>query len=89
MLFLDIAPDKMFLTIFPNFSETFYKQSGASSSVKCKPYFPTKSITWRKQKGAFKLDTTVKINTNSKYTFIIGDKSTLVEFKSFINFIIC
>jgi len=26
------------------------------------PFFPTKIITWKKQKGAFKLDTTININ---------------------------
>jgi hypothetical protein len=29
------------------------------------PCFPTKSVTWRKEKGAFKLDTTVLINEGS------------------------
>jgi hypothetical protein len=56
MIFIDISPVCIYLTIFPNFNEETYK------SKQKLPYFPTKSITWRKEKGAFKLDTTVKIN---------------------------
>jgi len=62
MTFVDISPDCIFLTIFPNFGEEHYK-----SGAKCAPIFGTKQITWRKGKGAFKLDTSVKINEdNSK-----------------------
>ena len=50
ILFLDIAPAKIYLTVFPNFPKEFYKKSGKDSSIKCSPYFPTKSITWRKKK---------------------------------------
>jgi hypothetical protein len=57
IIFVDIAPECIYLTIFKNFSEETYK-----SKKKLIPYFPTKTITWRKQKGAFKLDTTVNIN---------------------------
>ena len=85
MLFLDIAPDKMYITIFPNFSQEFYKKSGTDSKVKCNPYFPTKSICWRKQKGAFKLDTTTSINKENKYTFVID--SHMTGFDSFKNFV--
>lgn len=56
MLFVDISPECIYLTIFKNFDENTYK------SKEKLPYFPTKAITWRKEKGAFKLDTTVKIN---------------------------
>lgn len=56
MLFVDISPECIYLTIFKNFDEKTYK-----SNEKL-PCFPTKTITWRKQKGAFKLDTSVKIN---------------------------
>jgi hypothetical protein len=56
MIFVDIAPECIYLTIFKNFEESIYKSRDKLS------YFPTKSITWRKQKGAFKLDTSVKIN---------------------------
>ncbi len=62
MCFIDFSPDKIYITIFKNWKEDFYRKSGLDSKNKCKPYFPTKSITWRKKAGAFKLDTTVKIN---------------------------
>tara|TARA_Y100000389_G_scaffold196990_1_gene230764 strand:- start:5596 stop:6219 length:624 start_codon:yes stop_codon:yes gene_type:complete len=90
MLFLDIAPDKMYITLFNNFNEEFYKESG-TKSTKCAPVFETKSITWRKKKGAFKFDTTVKINEKNigKYTFIIDKNSTdYSEFRKFVNKII-
>jgi hypothetical protein len=89
MIFLDIAPEKMYLTIFKNFTEEFYKSSGCDSSLKCAPYFPTKSICWRKQKGAFKLDTTITINKKCKFTFTLdADASNWVEMTEFINSII-
>jgi hypothetical protein len=56
MIFVDIAPECIYLTIFKNFTEATYKSREKLS------IFPTKTITWRKQKGAFKLDTNVKIN---------------------------
>jgi len=56
MIFVDISPDCIYITIFANFTEQTYK------SKEKLPCFPTKAITWRKEKGAFKLDTTVKIN---------------------------
>ena len=58
-MFVDIAPQLIYLTIFENFTETMYK------SKKKLPCFPTKSVTWRKGKGAFKLDTSLKINERS------------------------
>ena len=89
MIFLDIAPTKMFITIFPNFSEEFYKKSGINSTNKCDPYFPSKSITWRKQKGAFKLDTTLKINETNNYTFVFDESTNdYSRFKIFVNSII-
>jgi len=89
MIFLDISPKKMYITIFPNFTEEFYKKSGVDSSNKCYPYFPTKSVTWRKQKGAFKLDTSININETNKYTFIIDSETTdYSKFKSFVDNII-
>ena len=88
MIFLDIAPQKMYITIFKNFTEDFYKQSGTDNNIKCSPYFPTKSITWRKHKGAFKLDTTIKINEKNDCTFIIDDTTDYSNFKSFIDRII-
>jgi hypothetical protein len=92
IIFLDIAPKNMYITIFPNFSEEFYKKSGEDSSNKCSPYFPSRSVCWRKQKGAFKLDTTIKINeTNQKtgYTFTINtETSDYSKFKLFVDSII-
>lgn len=89
MIFLDIAPNNMYITIFPNFSEEFYKKSGNDSSTKCSPYFPTKSIVWRKKIGAFKLDTTLKINEKSSFTFKLNDNaSDYLKFKEFVNSII-
>lgn len=88
MIFLDIAPDKMYITIFPNFTEEFYKKSGCET-IKCLPIFPTKSITWRKQKGAFKLDTTVSINEKNPYTFVIDNNTAdFTAFNHFVNSII-
>ena len=89
MIFLDIAPEKMYITVFQNFTEEFYKKSGVDSSNKCSPYFPTKSVTWRKQKGAFKLDTSININKQNDYTFIIDSETAdYSKFKSFIDNII-
>lgn len=95
MLFLDIAPSKIYVTVFPNFSEEFYKESGIKKSkTKCAPYFPSKKITWRKESGAFKLDTTVNINSSNasgrkKYTFVISEEEVdFVKFSEFINSII-
>jgi hypothetical protein len=82
MVFIDIAPMCIYLTIFKNFTEEFYK-----SSEKCEPYFPTKSVTWRKGTGAFKLDTTVKINEENilkGHTFRIDSIVLLDELKTFI-----
>lgn len=85
MIFLDIAPKKFYITIFPNFDEDFYKKSGCDSSIKCTPYFPSKSITWRKQKGAFKLDTSININEKNKNTFIVDNTTTdFVKFEKFV-----
>ena len=66
MIFFDIAPESCFLTIFKNYTESEYKMIGKTNSgLKCEKYFPTKTITWRKNKGCFKLDTTYKINEKS------------------------
>jgi hypothetical protein len=59
MIFVDISPECLYLTIFENFDETTYK---SKQKLNC---FPTKTITWRKKVGAFKLDTSVKINEQS------------------------
>ena len=59
MIFFDISPHFRYLTIFNNLSESEYK---SRKKLSC---FPTKSVTWRKQTGAFKFDTSVKINEQS------------------------
>lgn len=89
MLFLDIMPDKIFITLFKNFEEEFYKRSGTDSNEKCPRCFPTKSITWRKQKGAFKLDTSRNIDEAGveKGTTIVFDKETTdySRFKAYVD----
>ena len=60
MAFVNFSPKYIYLTMFKNFDEKTYK-----SGKKLPRVFPTKSITWRKGKGAFKLDTSVKINERS------------------------
>ena len=89
MIFLDISPQTMYVTIFKNFSEEFYQLSGRDSKIKCVPVFPTKSITWRKHKGAFKLDTSLGINEKNKFTFKINDDITdISSFREFVSSII-
>ncbi len=56
MVFVDISPECIYLTIFKNFDEATYKSKEKLA------VFPTKAVTWRKEKGAFKLDTSVRIN---------------------------
>lgn len=83
MLFIDVAPQCIYLTIFQNFTEEEYK-----SGNKCTRCFPSKSITWRKKKGAFKLDTTVSINEHNIVdgnTFKITLSTPFEEIKNFIN----
>lgn len=82
IIFIDVAPNCIYITIFKNFNEDIYK-----NGKKCEPYFPTKSVTWRKKCGAFKLDTTEKINEENVlqgHTFKITDNVNLLECKSFI-----
>lgn len=83
MIFIDISPSCIYLTIFANFTEEFYK-----SGNKCEPYFPSKRITWRKKSGAFKLDTTVSINDTNiakGYTIKITENTPITEIKQYIN----
>tara|TARA_B100001758_G_scaffold247910_1_gene268431 strand:+ start:5507 stop:6352 length:846 start_codon:yes stop_codon:yes gene_type:complete len=90
MCFLDVGPSTCHLHILPNYPEDFYRKSGQTGSkLKCHEWgFPTKKITHRKNCGAYKFDTTEKLNkTASKkhpgYTFCIthpeGDE-TLAQF---------
>lgn len=79
MLFVDIAPKFIYLTIFKNFNESTYK-----SGQKAKPYFPNKTVTWRKNQGNFKLDTTVKINETSAYTTKIDSETSMESVAEFI-----
>jgi len=84
IIFIDIDPQCIYLTIFKNFTEEFYK-----SKQKCAPYFPTKKITWRKKSGAFKLDTTIRINELNiakKHTFKIDSDVSFADLKAFILF---
>ena len=94
MIFLDISPNKIYITIFKNFTQEFYEESGKNNSIKCEPCFPTKSITWRKLKGAFKLDTTMTINeknVKNKNTYVIENDNLELdeeEFRNYINSVI-
>jgi hypothetical protein len=88
MAFIDVAPAHIYLTIFPNFTEEHYK-----TLLKCGPCFPTKSATWRKGEGAFKLDTSPNINENiiekkMGNCIKITDDTTFDELGVFINSII-
>ncbi len=83
MIFIDVSPEIIYLTIFKNFDEKKYKSKESLS-----PYFPTKSITWRKGKGAFKLDTNEKINeecVKNGYSIKIGNDINNEELKKFLN----
>ena len=84
MAFIDISPSKIYITVFKNFTQEHYMESGKNNSIKCGPVFPTKSICWRKQKGAFKLDTSVKINESNSHTFIITDNVDINQFREYI-----
>jgi hypothetical protein len=88
MAFIDIAPDKFYLSIFPNFSEEQYK-----SGCKCEPFFPTRSVCWRKKQGAFKLDTTESLNATQStvenpHTFSWTPKTSFAEVGDFIRRVI-
>lgn len=82
MAFVDISPDCYYLTIFKNFDETTYK-----SNAKLPCIFTTKSVTWRKKVGAFKLDTTVQINiknTTEGHTIRIDSSTPNDDIAAFI-----
>jgi hypothetical protein len=83
MVFIDVDPRSVYLTIFENFTEEHYK-----SGDKCSSIFPTKSITQRKGIGAFKLDTTININeecVRCGYTIKITKDTTFRDLKKYIN----
>ncbi len=84
LMFIDISPDNsIFLSIMKNAKEELYKANGA----KWDPYFPTRSFCWRKKSGAFKFDTTVKINTTSVtmgHAIKITQETSFQTIKSFI-----
>lgn len=87
MAFIDIAPDNFFLTIFPNLTEEQYKSKNKH------PYFPTRTVCWRKQKGAFKFDTTKQLNITQAMvpnanTLIWTQDTSIDTIKNFINRII-
>jgi hypothetical protein len=82
MIFIDISPNDIYITIFKNFSEHSYKEK----DFLCIPFFPTKTVTRRKGIGNFKLDTTVKINEECvKNGYSIKFKDNINEIKDFIN----
>jgi hypothetical protein len=91
MCFINISPNNcIYITIFKNWLEKFYKES-ASDKKKCKPYFPTKSITRRHNSFNFKFDTTISINeTNVKngYTLKITEETSVTDITNYINKII-
>ena len=82
MIFVDISPDCIYLTIFDNYQESSYK-----AGAKCIPLFPTKKITQRKKIGAYKLDTTVsinEINVDKKLTLKIDENTDMSIIKKYI-----
>ena len=91
MTFIDFTPNYIYLTIFPNFTEEFYKKSGNDKNVKCVPYFPSKTITQRKGNFNFKLDTTVNINESNvgkKFTLKITTETNCNDVREYINSVI-
>lgn len=68
IIFVDISPMCIYITIFRNFSEETYK------TKKLLPIFNNKIITWRKNMGAFKLDTTPILVKNFR-NFMVSTKN--------------
>jgi hypothetical protein len=82
IIFIDITPIHIYLTIFKNFNKNHYL-----NKYKCYPIFPTKKITQRKNCGAYKLDTTIKINEkniNNGFTIKIFQTTNILLIGSFI-----
>jgi len=85
MIFIDISPEIVYITIFKNFLEEQYKENGFKCHI-----FPTKRITRRKGEGNFKLDTSIKINNEcvkNGHSIIIKNDN-INEIGKFINKII-
>jgi len=83
ILFIDISPDSIYLTIFKNFEKDHYM-----NKKRCDPFFPSKTVTRRKNVGAFKLDTTLKINQSNilnGHTMKFTDNTSFEEIGKFIN----
>lgn len=79
MIFVDIAPLCFYITIFPNFTEEQYR-----SCCKCAPYFPTRSFCHRKKSGAFKFDTSPRLNEMCSNTLKWTENTSVEEiFKHF------
>ena len=82
MIFVDISPNCIYLTIFDNYQESSYK-----AGAKCVPLFPSKKITQRKKIGAYKLDTSVsinEINVNKNLTLKINEYTDIFVIKKYI-----
>jgi hypothetical protein len=82
MIFVDISPICIYLTIFDNYLESSYK-----AGAKCIPLFPTKKITQRKKIGAYKLDTSVSINENNvknNHTLKITENTDMLVIREYI-----
>lgn len=89
LLFLDIAPEQFFISVIPNWSENDYK----TEKKKWVPFFPTKSCCHRKGIGAFKFDTTLKINQKQSqvcepHTYTWTPESSFEDLATFLNRII-
>ena len=84
MSFIDIDTNIIYFSIFKNFSENQYR-----NCVNCEPYFPSRSFCHRKKQGAFKFDTTKKLNetaVSNNYTLKINKDTTFEEVYKFINY---
>lgn len=86
IIFVDVSPYCIYITIFKNFDKKVYLN--IPYKQKCTPYFPTKTITRRKNSGSFKLDTSVKINEMNiirGYTIKITEDININQVQTFIN----
>ena len=89
MIFLDISPCMVFISIFPNFSEAFYRKSASLPSFKCEPVFSTTSFSHQKRKGSFSIALGIRSLERSKFTFKAHkDNMDFHAFKKFVDSII-